>query len=134
MRSPNRLKSTLLLFACTAQEVAKLQQDIEGKGLNLVVFGEWYNQQTLEKTRFFDDNTRSWWRPVTGEVALRHAQTVARRAGSCRSAERQVMQCCSPPSRSITRHLMNPHMQQKELYQVCRNSPRSDPPSFPLTQ
>jgi membrane-bound transcription factor site-1 protease len=32
----------------------------------LAVFAEWYNVDTMVKMRFFDDNTRSWWTPVTG--------------------------------------------------------------------
>jgi membrane-bound transcription factor site-1 protease len=34
--------------------------------LGLAVFAEWYNVDTMVKMRFFDDNTRSWWTPVTG--------------------------------------------------------------------
>ncbi|KAH7572573.1 hypothetical protein JRO89_XS04G0276300 [Xanthoceras sorbifolium] len=31
-----------------------------------MIFAEWYNVDTMVKMRFFDDNTRSWWTPVTG--------------------------------------------------------------------
>lgn len=48
------------------EEIAKLQRDIRVEGLGLVVFGEWYNVDTMAKMKFFDDNTRSWWTPVTG--------------------------------------------------------------------
>ena len=48
------------------EEIAKLERDVEA-GLGLIVFGEWYNVDTMVKMRFFDDNTRSWWTPVTGE-------------------------------------------------------------------
>ena len=48
-----------------AEEVAKLARDVEA-GLGLLVFGEWYNVDTMVRMRFFDDNTRSWWTPATG--------------------------------------------------------------------
>ncbi|EIE27171.1 subtilisin-like protein [Coccomyxa subellipsoidea C-169] len=47
------------------EEIAKLEADVEA-GLGLIVFGEWYNVDTMVKMRFFDDNTRSWWTPITG--------------------------------------------------------------------
>ena len=49
------------------EEVAKLAEDVKRHGLGLIVFGEWYNLDVQAKMRFFDDNTRSWWTPVTGE-------------------------------------------------------------------
>ena len=49
----------------TSEEVTKLASDVAG-GLGLVVFGEWFNVDTMLKMKFFDDNTRSWWTPVTG--------------------------------------------------------------------
>uniref|UniRef100_A0A7N0ZYW1 Uncharacterized protein n=1 Tax=Kalanchoe fedtschenkoi TaxID=63787 RepID=A0A7N0ZYW1_KALFE len=48
------------------EEIAKLKDDVIFSGLGLVVFAEWYNVDTMVKMRFFDDNTRSWWTPVTG--------------------------------------------------------------------
>ncbi|KAM1508421.1 hypothetical protein ACFX10_017735 [Malus domestica] len=48
------------------EEIEKLQDDVLNSGLGLVVFSEWYNVDTMVKMRFFDDNTRSWWTPVTG--------------------------------------------------------------------
>ncbi|XP_031484955.1 subtilisin-like protease SBT6.1 [Nymphaea colorata] len=48
------------------EEIAKLRTDVIDHGLGLVVFAEWYNVETMVKMRFFDDNTRSWWTPVTG--------------------------------------------------------------------
>ena len=50
----------------TKEEVAKLERDVKEEGLGLAVFGEWFEAGTLAKMRFFDDNTRSWWTPVTG--------------------------------------------------------------------
>jgi hypothetical protein len=35
----------------------------------LLVFGEWYDEETLNKLRFYDDNTRSWWEAATGGAA-----------------------------------------------------------------
>ncbi|ERM98579.1 hypothetical protein AMTR_s00109p00040520 [Amborella trichopoda] len=48
------------------EEREKLREDVLVRGLGLAVFGEWYNVDTMVKMRFFDDNTRSWWTPVTG--------------------------------------------------------------------
>ena len=52
------------------EEISKLKNDVEKEGLGLIVFGEWYNIDTMIKMKFFDDNTRSWWTPVTGKHAL----------------------------------------------------------------
>lgn len=49
------------------EEIKKLHRDVEQHGLGLIVFGDWYNVDTMVKMRFFDDNTRSWWTPVTGK-------------------------------------------------------------------
>ncbi|PKA67192.1 membrane-bound transcription factor site-1 protease [Apostasia shenzhenica] len=48
------------------EEIDKLRDDIVNGGLGLAVFAEWYNINSMVKMRFFDDNTRSWWTPVTG--------------------------------------------------------------------
>ncbi|VVA10621.1 Hypothetical predicted protein [Prunus dulcis] len=48
------------------EEIDKLRDDVLNSGLGLAVFSEWYNVDTMVKMRFFDDNTRSWWTPVTG--------------------------------------------------------------------
>ena len=48
------------------EEVSKLHQDVVKEGLGLLIFAEWYNVDTMVKMKFFDDNTRSWWTPVTG--------------------------------------------------------------------
>lgn len=52
------------------EEVAKLAADVAERGLGLVVFAEWFNLEVQSQMRFFDDNTRSWWIPVTGGVPL----------------------------------------------------------------
>ena len=51
-----------------SEEITKLEQDVK-EGLGLIVFADWYNVDTMVKMRFFDDNTRSWWTPVTGDAA-----------------------------------------------------------------
>jgi len=48
------------------EEIKKLQEDVETKGLGLIVFADWYHVETMVKMKFFDDNTRSWWTPATG--------------------------------------------------------------------
>ena len=52
------------------EEIAKLHRDVEQHGLGLIVFADWYNVDTMVKMRFFDDNTRSWWTPITGQLKL----------------------------------------------------------------
>ncbi|KAL2607535.1 hypothetical protein R1flu_026108 [Riccia fluitans] len=48
------------------EEIDKLKDDVETRGLGLIVFADWYHVETMVKMRFFDDNTRSWWTPATG--------------------------------------------------------------------
>ncbi|RAL53760.1 hypothetical protein DM860_004231 [Cuscuta australis] len=48
------------------EEIKKLRDDVINTGLSVVVFADWYNVDTMVKMRFFDDNTRSWWTPITG--------------------------------------------------------------------
>ena len=49
------------------EEIAKLVNDVE-QGLNLAIFGDWFNTSVMDKVRFFDENTRQWWVPDTGYV------------------------------------------------------------------
>ena len=51
------------------EEIAKLKRDVDA-GLSVVVFGEWYNVSVMKKVKFFDENTRQWWIPVTGKVII----------------------------------------------------------------
>ncbi|CAN6179206.1 unnamed protein product [Urochloa humidicola] len=48
------------------QEIQKLRDDVVHKGLGVAVFAEWYHVGTMVKMTFFDENTRSWWTPITG--------------------------------------------------------------------
>ncbi|EFN59013.1 hypothetical protein CHLNCDRAFT_33771 [Chlorella variabilis] len=48
------------------EEVAKLAADVEGQGLGLLVFADWYHLESIQRLRFYDDNTRSWWEAATG--------------------------------------------------------------------
>ena len=54
------------------QEIKKLQTDVEEAGLNVIIFAEWYNVASMMHMKFFDDNTRSWWTPVTGKNMFEH--------------------------------------------------------------
>lgn len=47
-------------------EIQKLTRDVRDEGLGVVVFAEWYNVQTMEQMKFFDDNTHYDWHAVTG--------------------------------------------------------------------
>ena len=55
-----------------AAEVAKVAADVSEHGMGLIVFAEWYNVDIMAKMRFFDDNTRSWWTPITGATRSSH--------------------------------------------------------------
>ena len=48
------------------EEIDKLQRDITEHGLSVIVAADWYHVETMKKIKFFDDNTNSWWTPVTG--------------------------------------------------------------------
>jgi membrane-bound transcription factor site-1 protease len=48
------------------EEVDKLYVDVTEKGLHLLVLADWYDLKKMEQLRFFDDNTRSFWTPITG--------------------------------------------------------------------
>eukprot|EP01065_Artemidia_motanka_P043110 TRINITY_DN5927_c0_g1_i1.p1 TRINITY_DN5927_c0_g1~~TRINITY_DN5927_c0_g1_i1.p1 ORF type:complete len:1091 (+),score=324.76 TRINITY_DN5927_c0_g1_i1:53-3325(+) len=47
-------------------EVAKLESDVREKGLAVLVFADWYNEEVMQHSHFKDDNTGEWWTPVTG--------------------------------------------------------------------
>jgi membrane-bound transcription factor site-1 protease len=65
-----RMYGTLLLVDTeeefTQEERNKLQDDVERLGLGLAVFGDWYNTDIMQEIRFFDDNTKTTWYPLTG--------------------------------------------------------------------
>lgn len=48
------------------EEIDKIEVDVREKGLGLVVFADWYTIDNVERMRFYDDNTRSWWDAATG--------------------------------------------------------------------
>ena len=48
------------------QEIAAVSEAVVKQGMNLVVFGEWFNLDSMSQMKFYDDNTRSWWTPATG--------------------------------------------------------------------
>lgn len=64
--------STLLLVDSEeeyfAEEVAKLREDVEERGLSVIVVGDWFNVPVMRKIKFYDENTRQWWMPDTGGV------------------------------------------------------------------
>lgn len=48
------------------EEVVRIGQAVRQEGLGLLVFADWYHVDTMRSLRFYDDNTRSWWTPITG--------------------------------------------------------------------
>lgn len=47
-------------------EVEKLLDDVKLRNLSVLVMADWYDVDIVKRSRFFDENTRSWWQPVTG--------------------------------------------------------------------
>ena len=50
----------------SADEVAKIQDDVLHHELSVVVLADWYHEGLMAESRFFDDNTRSVWDALTG--------------------------------------------------------------------
>ena len=48
------------------EEVARVYEAVVRGGMGLLVVGEWYNVQVMREVKFWDENTASWWTPVTG--------------------------------------------------------------------
>jgi len=48
------------------EEIHKLRQDVEEKGLSIDLFADWYNVDMMRKIKFFDENSKQWWTPATG--------------------------------------------------------------------
>ena len=48
----------------------KLHADVVELGLSLIVLADWYDPEIMAKIRFFDENTRQWWTPLTGGANL----------------------------------------------------------------
>eukprot|EP00756_Hemistasia_phaeocysticola_P013388 Hpha_TRINITY_DN15276_c0_g4::TRINITY_DN15276_c0_g4_i1::g.66477::m.66477/K08653/MBTPS1; membrane-bound transcription factor site-1 protease len=47
-------------------EIEKLESDVKQRGLSVLVFAEWYNEELMQNAIFKDDNTGEWWTPATG--------------------------------------------------------------------
>jgi membrane-bound transcription factor site-1 protease len=47
-------------------EIEKIHEAVTSKGLSLIVFADWYNSTVIKNAKFYDENTRKWWIPVTG--------------------------------------------------------------------
>ena len=47
-------------------EIDKLYDDVTKKGMSVMIFAEWYNTSVIKVSKFFDENSRNWWTPVTG--------------------------------------------------------------------
>eukprot|EP00937_MAST-01D_sp_MAST-1D-sp2_P002288 g2288.t1 len=48
------------------EEARKLEADVRARGLSVVVFADWYSEELVRWSRFFDENTLSWWDAITG--------------------------------------------------------------------
>ena len=47
----------------SGNEIIKLRNDFEEKGLSLVVVADWYNRELMGRNRFFNNNTFELWTP-----------------------------------------------------------------------
>ncbi|EGG19296.1 membrane-bound transcription factor peptidase [Cavenderia fasciculata] len=47
-------------------EIKKIEEDVRANGLNLIVIGDWYNVDVLQKIQFHDKKSNRHWVPVTG--------------------------------------------------------------------
>lgn len=47
-------------------EIRKIYTDITSKGMSLIVFADWFNASVIKNAKFYDENTRKWWTPLTG--------------------------------------------------------------------
>ena len=47
-------------------EIQKIYEDVKHKGLSLIIFADWYNTSVIKAAKFYDENTRKWWTPLTG--------------------------------------------------------------------
>ena len=45
-------------------EIIKVRQDIEYRGLSLIVIADWYNQDLMKRNAFFNNNTFEIWTPL----------------------------------------------------------------------
>ncbi|CAI6348863.1 unnamed protein product [Macrosiphum euphorbiae] len=49
-----------------SEEIVKIETDIANYNLSVIIFADWYNVSVMKKIKFFDENTKQWWMPVTG--------------------------------------------------------------------
>jgi membrane-bound transcription factor site-1 protease len=61
-------------------EIEKLEQDIK-EGLSIAVFADWYNVDLFAKIKFFDENTKQWWTPITGGANVPALNDLLRKYG-----------------------------------------------------
>ena len=53
-----------------ATEIEKLYNDVRYNGLSLIIFADWYNTSVIKAAKFFDENSRKIWTPVTGKKKI----------------------------------------------------------------
>ena len=46
------------------------------------MIGDWYNEDLIHKIKFFDENTKRWWTPVTGGANAPAINDVMERFGA----------------------------------------------------
>jgi membrane-bound transcription factor site-1 protease len=48
------------------QEIQAVHSAVISSEISLIVIADWYELELMKSLRFFDENTRQWWVPVTG--------------------------------------------------------------------
>ena len=66
-RNRKSYQCTSLVLPCCALILGK---DVFFRNLSIIVIADWYNLPSLRKLKFFDENTRQWWDPLTGWVSV----------------------------------------------------------------
>ena len=49
-----------------SQEIIKIVKDVRIHGLSVLLITEWYDELIIQSEKYFDENTRSQWYPITG--------------------------------------------------------------------
>ena len=88
----------------TDDEVTQLAAYVQEDGLGVVVFADWYSDNMKRKVEFFDDNTHSLWRPLTGGANVPALNRLLTPYGIGLSTTRVVTGVSPPPHHDAAGH------------------------------
>ena len=63
-------------------EMEKLESDMRGLGLSVFVIADWFDEISLNRASFYDEDTRSKWYPVTAGANVPALNTFLERFGA----------------------------------------------------